>query len=98
LVAQRIVQGLVGGKGLAVDASLISADVQTQSSSRQEKRDAVDIDADDVPRAVRDYLDTLDTEAFGATAPVKPKVTAHADPCQPVDGGTQGACFLCIFR
>jgi hypothetical protein len=29
---------------------------------------------------VREYLDTLDAEAFGAATPVKPKFTAHADP------------------
>ena len=80
VVAQCIARGLVGGKGFAVDASLISADVQKQSSSRQDKWDAATIDPNDAPRAVREYLDTLDEEAFGAATPVKPKFTAHADP------------------
>jgi hypothetical protein len=57
-----------------------SADVQKQSSSRQDKWDAAAIDPDDAPRAVREYLDTLDAEAFGTATPVKPKFTAHADP------------------
>jgi hypothetical protein len=57
-----------------------SADVQKQSSSRQDKWDAVAIDPSDAPRAVREYLDTLYEEAFGAATPVKPKFTAHADP------------------
>lgn len=46
-LAQCISRGLVGGKGFAVDASLISADVQTQSSSRQDEWDASTIDPSD---------------------------------------------------
>ncbi|MDO6588562.1 transposase, partial [Salipiger sp. 1_MG-2023] len=78
VLAQCIAHGLVGGQGFAVDASLISADVQKQSSGRQAKWDASTIDPTDAPRAVREYLDTLDAEAFGVVAPVKPKFTAHA--------------------
>jgi hypothetical protein len=37
-------------------------------------------DADDAPRAVQEYLDKLDDEAFGAATTTKPKFTAHADP------------------
>ena len=77
VVAQCIAHGLVGGQGFAVDASLISADVQKQSSSRQSEWDASTIDPAEAPRAVREYLDTLDEEAFGAATPVKPKFTAH---------------------
>jgi len=82
-VTRCMQEGLVGGQGFAVDASLISADVQKQNSSNPDDRAARQIDPDDAPRAVREYLDTLDDEAFGAATTVKPKFTAHADPaCQ----------------
>lgn len=92
VVATCIAEGLVGGPGFAVDASLISADVQKQSSSKAEDWDAVAIDPSEAPRAVREYLDMLDGErmnatgsrgcanAFGAATTVTPKFTAHADP------------------
>ncbi len=73
-------EGLVGGEGFAVDASLIRADVQKQNSSNPEDWAAREICSDDAPRAVREYLDTLDDEAFGAATTAKPKFTAHADP------------------
>ena len=94
VVAQCISHGLVGGQGFAVDASLISADVQKQSSSRQDKWDAVAIDPTDAPRAVREYLDTLDEEAFGAATPVKPKFTAHADPASQWTAARKGPAFF----
>lgn len=34
----------------------------------------------DAPRAVREYLDTLDEAAFGAASEVQPKFTSHSDP------------------
>ncbi|CUH37046.1 hypothetical protein JSE7799_01260 [Jannaschia seosinensis] len=80
VAAQCIDLGLVGGKGFAVDASLISANVQKQNSSPQDKWDASTRDPTEAPRAVREYPDTLDEEAFGTATPVKPKFTAHADP------------------
>ncbi|WBU62259.1 IS1182 family transposase [Paracoccus albus] len=94
VVAQCISLGLVGGTGFAVDASLISADVQTQSSSCQDKWDAGSIDPSEAPRAVREYLDTLDEEAFGAATPVKPKFTAHADPASQWTAARKGPAFF----
>ena len=79
-VARCMQEGLVGGQGFAVDASLISADVQKQNSSNPEDWAARDADTNDAPRAVREYLDVLDDEAFGAASEVIPKFTAHADP------------------
>ena len=64
-------EGLVGGEGFAVDASLISADVQKQNSSNPDDWAARDTDPNTAPRAVREYLDTLDDEAFGAATTVK---------------------------
>jgi hypothetical protein len=72
-------EGLVGGQGFAVDASLISADVQKQNSSNPEDWATRVADADDAPRAVQEHLDTLDDEAFGAATTTEPKFTAHAD-------------------
>lgn len=79
-VGRCMQEGLVGGQGFAVDASLIVADVQKQNSSNPEDWAARGIDPADAPRAVREYLDVLDDEAFGAASEVKPKFTAHADP------------------
>lgn len=79
-VARCMAEGLVGGRGFAVDASLITADVQKQNSSNPEEWSMRDTDPATAPRAVREYLDTLDDEAFGAATTIKPKFTAHADP------------------
>jgi transposase len=80
VVARCISEGLVGGHGFAVDASLIEADVDRQNSSPQTEWDTDAINPDDAPRAVREYLDVLDNKAFGAATPIKPKFTSHADP------------------
>ena len=45
-------------------------------SDRQPDR----INPEDAPRAVREYLATLDDSAFGAASPVEPKFTSHSDP------------------
>lgn len=58
----------------------MSADVQKQNSSNPEDGDARGTDPNTAPRAVREYLDTLDDEAFGTATTVKPKFTAHACP------------------
>ncbi|MDG1457634.1 MAG: hypothetical protein P8Q92_06990, partial [Pseudoprimorskyibacter sp.] len=67
------------GPKIAVDASLISADVQKQNSNTPDDWAARAVNANDAPRAVREYLDTLDGETFGAATTTKPKFTAHAD-------------------
>jgi len=80
VVARCLCEGLVGGHGLAVDASLIEADVDTMNSGAQEEWDVSATDPDDAPRAVREYLDVLNDKAFGASTPVKPRFTSHSDP------------------
>lgn len=87
-------RGLLGGQGFAVDASLISADVQKQNSSNPDDWAAREIDPNDAPRAVREYLDTLDDEAFGAATTVKPKFTAHADPASQWIAARKGPAFF----
>lgn len=94
VVATCIAEGLVGGTGFAVDASLISADVQKQNSSSPAKWDAAAIDPAEAPRAVREYLDTLDEAAFGAATPVVPKFTAHADPASQWTAARKGPAFF----
>jgi IS5 family transposase len=93
-VARCMEEGLFGGQGFAVDARLISADVQKQNSSNPDNWAARDIDPYDAPRAVREYLDTLDDEAFGAATTAKPKFTAHADPASQWTAARKGPAFF----
>ena len=93
-VARCMAEGLVGGHGFAVDASLISADVQKQNSSNPEDWGSREIDPADAPRAVREYLDVLDDEAFGAASEVKPKFTAHVDPSSQWTAARKGPAFF----
>lgn len=79
-VARSIQEGLVSGQRMAVDASLIEADANKQNSTPKDEWDVALVDPADAPRAVREYLDTLDKAAFGAASPVKPKFTSHSDP------------------
>jgi transposase len=72
-VARCIEEGLVSGERMAVDASLIGADANKQNSTPKEEWDWGQIDPADAPRAVREYLDTLDEAAFGAASEVQPK-------------------------
>ena len=70
----------MGGQGFAVDVSLINANVQKHNSSNPDGWASRVADANDAPRAVREYLGTLDDDAFCAANTTKPKYTAHADP------------------
>ncbi len=87
-------EGLVGGQGFAVDASLIVADVQKQNSSNPEEWADRPSSAEDASRAVREYLDTLDDAAFGAASETKPKFTAHADPASQWTAARKGPAFF----
>ena len=80
VVLRCIEEGLVGGTGFAVDASLIMADVDKLNSSAQAQWDVAAIDPKEAPRAVREYLETLDVAAFGAATSAQPKYVSHADP------------------
>jgi transposase len=74
-VRRCITEGLVGGEGFAVDASLIVADAHRQRGV--DKPDQLDPAAN---RAVAEYLATLDEAAFGAATPVEPKFISPVDP------------------
>src|SRR5215213_11284190 len=65
VVERCLAEGLVGGEGFAVDASLIAADANKQRSVPGDKWPIAGLGAD-AGRAVREYLATLDDAAFGA--------------------------------
>jgi transposase len=91
-VLQRCIdEGLVGGEGFAVDASLIRADV----SERTRIEGAAGLPPDTVRRAVEEYLTVLDDAAFGAATEVGPKFIAPAGGA--LDRGAARAGVLCLF-
>jgi transposase len=86
-------EGLVGGEGFAVDASLIQADANKQRSVPGDEWNVADIPAD-ASQAVRDYLATLDDAAFGAASPVTPKFVSRSDPAAQWTGALKGHAFF----
>jgi transposase len=91
VVERCLKEGLVGGEGFAVDASLIAADANKQRSVRGDEWQADEIDAG---RAVREYLATLDDAAFGAASEVTPKFISPADPAAQWTGAHKGHAFF----
>src|ERR1700751_3276970 len=65
VVRACIAAGLVGREGFAVDASLIQADANKHRSIPGTEWNK-DIDPEQVRRAVKEYLATLDDRAYGA--------------------------------
>jgi len=94
VVARCIEEGLVSGQRLAVDASLIGADSNRQNSSQIAEWTSDMTDPQTVPRAVREYLETLDDAAFGAATPVQPKFTSHSDPASQWTAARKGPAFF----
>jgi len=93
VVAACIKTDLVGGRGFAVDASLIAADA---NKCRSIPGDAWsrDIDPTTAQRAVQDYLANLDDPAWGAATDVVPKFVAPADPAAQWTGALRNAAFF----
>jgi transposase len=90
-VLQRcIAEGLVGGEGFAVDASLIAADV----GDRSRVEGAAGLPPDATNRAVEEYLAALDDAAFGAATEVTPKFIAPADPAARWTAAHRGPAFF----
>jgi IS5 family transposase len=90
-VLQRcIAEGLVGGEGFAVDASLIEAD----ASDRTRVQGAAGLPPDAAGRAVEEYLAVLDDAAFGAATEVTPKFIAPADPATRWTAAHRGPAFF----
>jgi transposase len=88
-VERCMAEGLVGGEGFAVDASLIRADVHRQRSVPGEEG----LPPEAAGRAVREYLEVLDDAAFGAATPVTPKRINLTDPASRWTAATREAAF-----
>jgi transposase len=93
VVERCVTEGLVGGEGFAVDASLIAADTNKQRSIPGDQWQAQDHGAD-ASRAVQEYLATLDDAAFGAASEVTPKFVSPSDPAAQWTGAHKGHAFF----
>jgi transposase len=69
-------EGLVGGEGFAVDASMITADAHRQRGLAS----VAELDQQKASRAVREYMAVLDEAAFGGTSETAPKFVSPTDP------------------
>src|SRR3977135_2614941 len=90
-VLQRCIEeGLVGGEGFAIDASLIAA----EASDRTRVEGTAGLPPDAAGRAVEEYLAVLDDAAFGAATEVTPKFMAPADPAARWTAAHRGPAFF----
>lgn len=93
VVERCIAEGLVGGEGFAVDASLIEAD-----ANRQRSIPGSDWNKERSPetasRSVREYLATLNDAAWGAATDVVPKFVSLSDPAAQWSGALRGPAFF----
>src|SRR5712672_3170082 len=90
-VLQRCIdEGLVGGEGFAVDASLIQAD----ASDRTRVEGTAGLSPGAAGRAVEEYLAVLDDAAFGAATEVTPKFIAPSDPATRWTAAHRGPAFF----
>jgi transposase len=92
-VLQRCIdEGLVGGEGFAVEASLIHADAVIAIATRVEG--AAGLPSSAAGRAVEEYLAVLDDAAFGAASEVAPKFIAPIDPATRWTAAHRGPAFF----
>jgi IS5 family transposase len=94
VVARCLAEGLASGQRLAADASIIQADANRQNATQKSDWPADRIDPADAPRAVREYLETLDDAAFGAASPVDPKFMSYSDPASQWTGARGGPAYF----
>ena len=94
VVVRCIGEGLASGQRFAADASLVQADANRQNATPRADWAPERIDPADAPRAVREYLETLDDAAFGAASPVKPKFISHSDPASQWTGARGGPAYF----
>jgi transposase len=85
-----VAEGLVGGEGFAVDASLIKAEASRQKGVEGSKG----LPAEMTSRAINEYLAVLDDAAFGAATEVVPKFISPADPAARWTGAHGGQAFF----
>src|SRR3977135_987816 len=83
-------EGLVGGEGFAIDASLIAA----EASDPTRVEGTAGLPPDAAGRAVEEYLAVLDDAAFGAATEVTPKFMAPADPATRWTAAHRGPAFF----
>jgi transposase len=83
-------EGLVGGVGFAVDASLIKADASRQKGIEGSQG----LSPKMTSRAIDEYLATLDNAAFSAATEVTPKFISPADPAARWTGAHGGQAFF----
>lgn len=89
-VERCIAEGLVGGEGFAVDASLIKADANRQRSVPGSEG----LPPEAASHAVREYLAVLDEAAFGGATAVTPKFISVADPASRWTAANGGLAFF----
>jgi transposase len=90
VVRRCMAEGLVGGEGFAVDASLIAVDTNRQRCVPGEQG----LPAEAASRAIDEYLAVLDDAAFGAATAVTPKFISPADPASRWTGANKGLAFF----
>jgi hypothetical protein len=90
VVCRCIEEGLVGGEGFAVDASLIKAEANRQKGIGGTKGLPPELTS----RAIDEYLAVLDDAAFGAATEVTPKFISPADPAARWTGAHGGQAFF----
>ena len=90
VVSRCMAEGLVGGDGFAVDASLIKAEANRQRGVEGAQGLAPDMSS----RAIDEYLAVLDDAAFGAASEVTPKFISPADPAARWTGAHGGQAFF----
>jgi transposase len=89
-VTRCMAEGLVGGEGFAVDASLIRADANRQHAVDHRE----ELPPEAASHSVREYLAVLDDAAFGGATPVAPKQLAVADPASRWTAATRERAFF----
>ena len=90
VVRRCIGEGLVGGEGFAIDASLIKAEANRQKGVEGIKGLPPELTS----RAIDEYLAVLDDAAFGAATEVTPKFISPADPAARWTGAHGGQAYF----
>ena len=90
ILRRCIDEGLVGGEGFAVDASLIKADANRQKGVEGDKG----LPPQTASRAVDEYIAVLNDAAFGAATEIVPKFISPADPAARWTGAHGGQAFF----
>ena len=75
-VRRCMAEGIVGGQGFVVDATMIRADANRQKGVAS----LADLSPEEASRAVGEYLAVLDDAVFGTATEVPPKFVSPTDP------------------